>query len=859
MRNMLALIFGILIFSSAADAQEKIRKDIHGDPLPEGALARLGTIKLRPGDVIQNLAFSPDGKQIACWTGRLYSAEANALAIYEVATGNELRWTAAHDARCHALMWLRDGRGLALVQPNPRKKQVFLWEFTDPNCALPISNQPRASSFPSPNVYALSPDGQWVVEADIERPRKEFSLDMRRWQSGKMFHELALDKTMMLGDHETRALLFTSDSKNIVCVSQRDKQAAAVVQEVTHGKRQYSLPLPEPPDVRGDHTFALAPGSEPTLAFQDFGSARIVKFADSKEELTIPFTPKPRFYHPGPMAFSPDGRHLALAQGRGSMRLWNLETNVEAWKADGWSLTCIAFSHDGSLVTSGDLLGQIRIWETATGKEISPVSEMQYTDRLVVAPSGKSAVTLGEDTSLCSWNLSTGALSGRTEKLGSTVWDLGFVRDSDSVIFSYKQQLKQWDLDTGITTIPFPTDHSFKRFKFSADGKTLASFFAANRLALWDWEQKSLRKSLSAGDDKKETRSYRFVVLSKDGRHVAAFGNLRSSGGSFLEIWDNETGKRHSQTGIADIACIQFAPSEPMLAVSVAPLNGERDYAEKRLMLLNGLTNEIVRYYKPPPNPFDSESRGVRAVAFSPDGRLLASAENNHSVVLFEVASGLPRRQILGHRNNVSHLEFTGNGRRLVTISRDLTGLVWDVSLPTAGKANASQETIKECWEELRNTKDGFKVHAALVTLAANPATFLDLCDKQLRPVPQLDLDAIKKWIAELDSPEFAVRSGAVKKLGRPGEDIVPLLRQALTKDIPLEQSRRLETLIARLDLPDSPPQRLQEMRAVEVLEYLATPEARKFLERVASGARQARLTVDARTSLERIAKHTKR
>ncbi|MBI3411014.1 MAG: hypothetical protein HY040_21995 [Planctomycetes bacterium] len=467
-------------------------------------------------------------------------------------------------------------------------------------------------------------------------------------------------------------------------------------------------------------------------------------------------------------------------------------------------------------------------------------------------------MTLDEDGRLSSWNLATGALAGRTEKLGNTVWDLGFVRESNAVIFSHKQQLKQWDLDAKITTIPFPTDHSFKRFKVSADGKTLVSYFRGGRLALWDWEKKTIRKTLSTNDVKKDARSFRFVALSTDGRLVAGFGDV-SSRDSFVEIWDNETGKRHSRTEKVDLACIQFAPSELMLAVGVAPLNRERDDSEKRLMLLNGLTNQIVRYYKPPPNPFDSECRRVFAVAFSPDGRLLASAEDNHSVVLFEVASGLPRRQLLGHRNSVRHLEFTSDGRRLVTISRDQTGLIWDVSLPTTDRANASAEKIKECREALGNLEDGFKVQTALAVLAANPAAFLDLCDKDLRPAPALDHAAIKKWIADLDSPEFALRTRAGKELEKLGDDVVPFVREAVAKDLPLEQARRLTTLLARLK-PDEPtPKRLQQMRAVELLENLATPEAKQFLERLAGGARQARLTVDARASLDRLAKQTQR
>src|SRR2546426_12383004 len=111
------------------------RRDLYGDPLPDGAVARLGTVRLRPGANVQWLAFSPDGKKLACWAGGYGTG--NALAIYEVATGRELRWTPLLDMRAHAFAWLADGRGLALVHLNPNEQRYLMWEFTDAKAAVP--------------------------------------------------------------------------------------------------------------------------------------------------------------------------------------------------------------------------------------------------------------------------------------------------------------------------------------------------------------------------------------------------------------------------------------------------------------------------------------------------------------------------------------------------------------------------------------------------------------------------------------------------------------------------------------------------------------------------------------------------
>jgi hypothetical protein len=79
-----------------------------------------------------------------------------------------------------------------------------------------------------------------------------------------------------------------------------------------------------------------------------------------------------------------------------------------------------------------------------------------------------------------------------------------------------------------------------------------------------------------------------------------------------------------------------------------------------------------------------------------------------------------------------------------------------------------------------------------------------------------------------------------------------PALREALKKGPSAELKRRVEALLERLDDVESAPERLQAFRAVEVLERIGSPAARKVLEELAKGAPHARLTREARASLQR-------
>ncbi|MCI0461676.1 MAG: hypothetical protein L0Z62_32395, partial [Gemmataceae bacterium] len=126
----------------------------------------------------------------------------------------------------------------------------------------------------------------------------------------------------------------------------------------------------------------------------------------------------------------------------------------------------------------------------------------------------------------------------------------------------------------------------------------------------------------------------------------------------------------------------------------------------------------------------------------------------------------------------------------------------------------------------------------------------------KLRPVPRLDPREVPRLLAELDSPRYALRDRAARRLEELAELAEPFLRQALEAGPPLEVRRRLERLVRRLEEAPGPagmPGGLRILRAIEVLEQAGTREARRLLQELADGAAGAWQTREAQAALARL------
>jgi hypothetical protein len=331
------------------------------------------------------------------------------------------------------------------------------------------------------------------------------------------------------------------------------------------------------------------------------------------------------------------------------------------------------------------------------------------------------------------------------------------------------------------------------------------------------------------------------LAFTADGRALLGWSRSKR-----LVRWDLETGRRQETPceGLPDYAfAVVFSPDRRLLAFGDS--SGD-------LILTDVASGREVHRLANAGNRGQADA--VFHVSFSPDGRTLAWAGSIDGVVrLSEVVTGKERHRLTGHRGAVQTLEFDATGTRLATGGYDTTCLVWDlmgpISWDKAPPGPLDAAALSACWEDLAGA-DAARAYLAIRKLVADPARAAPFLGRQLPPVEPADKGRVARLIADLDADDFLPRDRAALELEKLGEIVLGDLRAVLAGKPSLEMRRRTEQLVQKAEALT--PDRLRAVRAVEALEYMATPEARQILKTLAGGAARARQSIEAAEALAR-------
>jgi WD40 repeat protein len=309
------------------------------------------------------------------------------------------------------------------------------------------------------------------------------------------------------------------------------------------------------------------------------------------------------------VAFSPDGRTLAIGYKSGTIKLWDVVSSreIRTLSRDSGIVLQVAFSPDGARLASGSLQNRIalNLWDVASGREIAAsYGQSMGGLSLAFSPGGETLASAGRGFTVKLWHMA----SAKETTLSSP----GGNHMACAVAFS----------PDGRTLASGGQDFSGE-VKLRPDGRLLEATGGAGAIKLWDVASGQVINTLSGG-----LREVRSLAFRPDGRTLA------SGGDSGIKLWDVASGAeiRTLCKTSGSVRVVAFSPDGQTLASTGYDGLKLGLSAGPEIKLWNVSTGEEIRTILGHP-------LGVVSLAFNRDGQILASGGTG-GVKLWDVNSG---------------------------------------------------------------------------------------------------------------------------------------------------------------------------------------------------------------------------
>lgn len=605
---------------------------------------------------VDTLAFDPSGERLAV------GLRNGTIELWRMLDGDMLASATAHTERVTDMAFSPDGD---LLISGSWDDTVRLWDVTDHELA-----SLRVLSGHENGVWsvAFSPDGQWIASGAGDG-------SIRLWGAA----EGTLQRTLSGHTNTVWALAFSPDGQTLASAS-HDTTV-----------RLWSVPEGLILSTLTEHdeavlSVAFSPDGTLLASGSDDDTVRLWQVSDGS--LVYTMTGHTNWIEES--VFSPDGEAIASASSDGTIRFWDPATGTQTEMIDRYSslMFIVAFSADGRALATTGQNDEVWVWPAGGGLPLRLSGHTADVTDIAFSPDGSLLASASNDNTVRLWNAVNGELIAALDDHAGFVLSIAFSPDGELLASGgADDHVRLWRASDGelLNTLSGHTDW-VRKVVFSPDGALLASASDDETVRLWRVADGALLRTLSGHTD-----WVRQIAFSPDGALLAS-----AADDDTVRLWrvsDGQLAHELDQPGpFGDLA---FSPNGLLLATA----SGEGAVGLWRL-------GSILSAGTPPPPtlsitpsiptttsfpttipaplalttvPLAGHRDTVTDLAFSLDGRLLASASVDSSVRLWNVEQGQQVTMLFDYAGRYWGVAFSPDGRLLASTSDDGILRLWGI------------------------------------------------------------------------------------------------------------------------------------------------------------------------------------
>ncbi|QJW97436.1 sigma-70 family RNA polymerase sigma factor [Frigoriglobus tundricola] len=852
------------------------------DPKPVPAVTdqlpamRIASARFRAAGPIEDARYSADGKRVVGRVG-------GTLYVWDAADGSLLRTIdtkldplqdpTKHGEKALAFAVHPKEARVACGGANGDKTYLQVWNFETGRVVAE-----KVASCDALQVLAWTPDGKWLLErANVgwEKPtgwklivhddtlgaRRSFDLPDKFGEWATVLCPLAGGKRAVLWQQGREPTVFDLESGEVVCTIPHKVGCPSDLVASPDGKR---------------------------LAATSTEDIRLLTLPSGDTDKQLPVLRK-AWWKPRPL-FSPDGKTIFVWDHRPIA--YDVASGAEKWKATFRTLHTVRValcdvSPDGSTVLVRHGHGLSRL-DAKTGAERDPTEPPSVPSGLVWSPDGRTLFTRAEnhDRTWTAWAAATGKRLYDLRPTGFVKGDdwkmtpgLFFIRRGREIAVCLERaestekagpkEFLVFDAATaqckGPLGEPLP-DETFRWMHplgVEDDGATvLMQAYAVSDL-------ENLRYATIRWNSATKTKLREWTVEGNRSGTVGRYGPFDVAVAAKVP----DLNKKDAKPDPARIRCYSLTDGKLVHELRTDFASLDLDRAQGNFLLATGYDSKWValsknssRYAPQPPYAYDLwdltsrekirvfEQGWLTAVALAPGGQYVLRVLDDNAFEVYEPFALKKAVARIATPSRVEHFEFSPDGGRLAVSFADTSLAVWDTTpwqrQVTERLAGTAPADLSPLWDDL--AKDAVTGLRAARLLSATGDKAVVLLGEKIAAKKAPDEGPIKALIADLDSPQFAVREKAEKDLRDLSVSAERHLRDELVVSQSPEVRQRVGKLLKAIEARKLTAVESREVRAVQALRWMDTEAARELLAKWAKGDPSATLTKTAGNPLSR-------